>query len=85
MLDDRGRVAGVVTARLDSLAVLKKSGALPENVGFALRANYAMAFLKSVRVDPMIEIGPAGAPLVEKDVTKAAQAFTVLVFCGEKR
>jgi S1-C subfamily serine protease len=40
-----GRVIGIVTARLDDLATLWATGALPENVSFGLRIDYLAPIL----------------------------------------
>jgi S1-C subfamily serine protease len=45
LIGANGRVVGILTARLDDLATLRATGALPENVSFALRIDYITPIL----------------------------------------
>ena len=78
-LEQSGRVAGVVTKKFDHLRSLVSRGAIPENVAFALRSNYALAFLRGSRITPVIDTG--STPRSEKDIAKEADRFTVLIGC----
>ena len=42
LINSKGQVIGIVTATLDSIVALYKSGALPQNVNFAVKSNYAL-------------------------------------------
>ena len=48
MVDERGNVVGVVSAKLSAWAALASSGALPENVNYAIKSSYLLSFLESV-------------------------------------
>jgi TPR repeat protein len=43
-----GNVIGIVTARLSDTAALESSGALPQNVNYAVKSSYALSLLESV-------------------------------------
>jgi len=47
-VDERGNVVGVVSAKLNASAALRSSGALPENVNYAVKSSYLLSFLESV-------------------------------------
>ena len=47
LVDTRGNVIGVVEARLDDMVALQTSGALPQNVNYALKSSFLSAFLDS--------------------------------------
>ena len=47
LVDSKGRVVGIVTARLNELAALRASGALPQNVNYAVKADYLIPLLRS--------------------------------------
>ena len=49
-MDERGNVVGVVSAKLSARAALSASGALPENVNYAVKSPDAsgLGFLESV-------------------------------------
>jgi S1-C subfamily serine protease len=48
LVDERGNVVGVVSAKLSARAALAASGALPENVNYAVKSSYLLSFLESV-------------------------------------
>lgn len=45
LLNRRGEVIGVVSARLDDGAVFQRTGAVPQNVNYALKADYVTVLL----------------------------------------
>jgi len=48
LLNSVGNVVGIVTARLSDKAALDSSGALPQNVNYALKSAYVLSLLESV-------------------------------------
>jgi S1-C subfamily serine protease len=50
VLDEQGRVIGIATSRLDDLAILGRTGALPQGVNFAVRAEELAALLAEARL-----------------------------------
>ena len=48
LVDERGNVVGVVSATLSARAALSATGALPENVNYAVKSSYLLSFLESV-------------------------------------
>jgi S1-C subfamily serine protease len=48
LVDERGNVVGVVSAKLSAKAALFTSGALPENVNYAVKSSFLLGFLESV-------------------------------------
>jgi serine protease Do len=48
LVDERGNVIGIVSAKLDAGAALAASGALPENVNYAVKSSFLLGFLESV-------------------------------------
>ena len=48
LVDERGNVIGIVSAKLDAAAALAASGALPENVNYAVKSSLLLSFLESV-------------------------------------
>lgn len=47
LFDDAGNVIGMTTATLDSLSRLRSTGTTPQNVNYALKSDYIIAFLKN--------------------------------------
>ena len=79
LVDDRGNVIGIVSAKLDASAALAASGALPEDVNYAIKSSFLLSFLESV---PGVEAKLKTANTADEkfeDVVKSAQAATALV------
>jgi TPR repeat protein len=79
LVDERGNVVGVVAAKLSALAVLKSSGALPENVNYAVKSSFLLSFLESV---PEVSAKLKELNTKERkfeEVVKAAEQAAVLV------
>lgn len=79
LLDAAGRVVGIVAAKLDALTAAKVSGALPENVNFAVRSSVVAAFLESRGVE--YSSSTESKPLTGEIVVNQAQLFTVAIEC----
>jgi S1-C subfamily serine protease len=79
LLDDAGLVVGMVNAELNSIAVAKITGDLPQNVNFAIKGNVITSFLEAHSIGYRSQ-----APATKLDLTAVAdraQQFTVLVVC----
>ncbi|MGA3268256.1 MAG: tetratricopeptide repeat-containing serine protease family protein [Verrucomicrobiota bacterium] len=79
LVDERGNVIGIVSAKLDAGAALAASGALPENVNYAVKSSFLLSFLESVpAVSAMIKAPNTKEERFE-DVVKSAQDAAALV------
>ena len=79
LLDSSGNVVGIVTSSILESAVARRTGALPQNINFALKADVARTFLDSAGVP--IETSGGGRDLSVADIGEKARAFSVLVDC----
>jgi len=79
LVDERGNVIGIVSAKLDAGAALAASGALPENVNYAVKSSLLLSFLESVPAVSAKLKAPVTADRKFEDVVKSAQAAAVLV------
>jgi S1-C subfamily serine protease len=82
LVDARGNVVGIVAAKLNARAALEATGALPENVNYAVKSSLLLSFLESVpEVDAKLKepksLQTAIPPFEE--VVKSAQEAAVLV------
>ena len=77
-----GNVVGVVSAKLNARAALAASGALPENVNYAVKSSYLLSFLESVPEVAAKLREPNTKNRKFEDVVKAAEqaAVRVLVY-----
>ena len=78
-MDEHGNVVGIVAVKLDASAALAATGALPENVNYAVKSSLLLSFLESV---PGVEAGLKPAITADRkfeDVVKSAQDAAVLV------
>src|SRR5260370_18629806 len=79
LVDERGNVVGVVSAKLDALAALSTSGALPENVNYAVKSSFLLSFLESVPEVSAKLKEPNTKESKFEDVVRAAEQAAVLV------
>ena len=79
LVDERGNVVGVVSAKLNASAALRSSGALPENVNYAVKSSYLLSFLESVPEVASKLKEPAVKDKKFEDVVKEAEQAAVLV------
>jgi uncharacterized protein len=79
LVDARGNVVGIVAAKLDAKVALEATGALPENVNYAVKSSLLLSFLESVpEVDAKLK-DPNTKDEAFEDVVKSAQEAAVLV------
>jgi len=79
LVDERGNVVGVVSAKLSGRAALSASGALPENVNYAVKSSFLLGFLESVpKVSAKLK-EPETKERKFEEVVKSAEQAAVLV------
>jgi len=79
LVDERGNVVGVVSAKLNASAALRSNGALPENVNYAVKSSYLLSFLE-VFADGQLKLKePSTKEKKCEDVIKEAEQAAVLV------
>jgi len=79
LVDERGNVVGVVSAKLDAAVALRSSGALPENVNYAVKSSFLLSFLESVPEVSAKLKEPRTAERKFEEVVKDAEQAAVLV------
>ena len=79
LVDERGNVVGVVSAKLDAAVALNTSGALPENVNYAVKSSFLLSFLESVPEVSVRLKEPNTKERKFEDVVKSAEQAAVLV------
>jgi len=79
LVDERGNVVGVVSAKLNAAAALKSSGSLPENVNYAVKSGYLLSFLESVPEVSAKLKGVDGKEIIFEEMVERAKQAAVLV------
>jgi len=79
ILDQSGQVIGIVTSKLNALAVQRRMGDLPQNISFGVKGEVALAFLESHAAE--VRSARDGAKLENTEVAALGRAVTVLVAC----
>jgi TPR repeat protein len=79
LVDERGNVVGVVAAKLSVAAAVATSGALPENVNYAVKSSLLLSFLESVPEVAAKLKEPGTKDRKFEDVVKSAGQAAVLV------
>ena len=79
LVNELGNVVGIVAAKLSVEAAFAATGALPENVNYAVKSSYLLSFLEAVPglADSLKE--PNTRSRRFEDVVKATEEATVLV------
>ena len=80
LLDESGRVVGVVVSKLNALRMAEKTGDVPQNVNFAISARVLTSFLDSAGATYQSN-GKAGRATSATAIVRAAQRFTFLIEC----
>ena len=78
-MDERGNVVGVVAAKLNVAAAVATSGALPENVNYAIKSSFLLSFLESVPEVSAKLKEPNNKDRKFEDAGKSAEQAAVLV------
>jgi S1-C subfamily serine protease len=79
LVDEHGNVIGIVSAKLDAAVALAASGALPENVNYAVKSSLLLSFLESTPDVSAKLKEPITVDRKFEDVVKSAQDAAVLV------
>jgi hypothetical protein len=79
LFDERGNVVGVVTGKLNPLAAVVSSGALPENVNYAVKSSFLLSFLEAVPELVAKLPEPSKTGLKFEDAIARAEEATALV------
>ena len=79
LVDEHGNVVGVVCAKLSAKEALSRSGALPENVNYAVKSSFLLGFLESVPEVAAKLKEPNTKDMKFADVAEQAKEAAVLV------
>jgi S1-C subfamily serine protease len=82
VLDGSGRVIGVVTGTLNGMVLAVLTGAVPQNVNFAVKASVVRNFLETH--DVAFAHAGSGHELAAGDVGDLARKFTMRVDCRKR-
>jgi len=79
LVDSRGNVVGIVSSKLNAATTLAASGALPENVNYAVKSSFLLSFLESVP-DVSVKVrGSTVKALGFEDAVKSAEQAAALI------
>jgi S1-C subfamily serine protease len=79
VLDEAGRLIGVVVGKMSDLRVVKATGQLPQNVNFAIRSSTLSNFLEAHQI--AYEVAAKGEALPNTKVAERASAASVQIRC----
>jgi S1-C subfamily serine protease len=79
LVDGAGDVVGLVTSKLDAMAVAQATGDVPQNVNFAVKESVAQSFLDSRGIEASVDT--SAQALDAADLADRVRQFTVLVEC----
>jgi S1-C subfamily serine protease len=76
LVDQAGKVIGVVVARLNDMSTLRASGSLPQNVNYAIKGGVAQDFVKRL---PEVHVCAAKNCASQEEAVKATQEAVAMV------
>jgi S1-C subfamily serine protease len=79
LLDASGNVIGIVVSKLDAIKLAQATGDMPQNVNFAVKGEFARAFLEKNGISP--RMGRWARPIDAVGVAAIAKSMTVPVDC----
>ncbi len=79
LLDPSGHLVGVVVSKLDGLRMASLTGAIPENVNFAIKGEEARSFLRAHGVG--VVTAPSGKDLTTDVIAEQGLRYTVRLEC----
>ncbi|HKX09923.1 MAG TPA: tetratricopeptide repeat-containing serine protease family protein [Stellaceae bacterium] len=79
LLDPAGHLVGVVVSKLDGMRVASLTGAIPENVNFAIKGEDARSFLRAHNVG--VVTAPSGKDLSTDVIAEQGLRYTVRLEC----
>jgi S1-C subfamily serine protease len=79
LLDPAGHLVGVVVAKLDGLRMASLTGAIPENVNFAIKGEEARSFLRAHGVG--VVTAPSAKDLTPDVIAEQGLRYTVRLEC----
>lgn len=79
LCDVNGDVVGIVVARLNDLAALRESGAVPQNVNYAVKAKHALRLLQSVKGLDALLLPDKAAAKAAKPVKAVEDAIAMIL------
>lgn len=80
LLDSSGLLVGVVTMRISDIAVMRATGAVPQNINFALKRGIAINFLELNEID--YEWATPEDPLDPTEIADKSVQFSVQIACN---
>jgi len=80
LVDGSGRVIGIVSKRLQDMKTLEKTGFLPQDVNYALKSSYVLAFLElsPEALNKVLSLTSA-RPRLEGEIASQVEAATAMV------
>jgi S1-C subfamily serine protease len=80
LLNMQGEVVGMVTSKLNAGAVFRRTGDLPQNVNYALKAGVISDFVRSSRDIPRLAPGKSGGRRQLEQLADRVQRSVMIIF-----
>ncbi len=79
LLNQSGRVIGVVTSTLNNKKMLRTTGVFPQNVNFAVKSSYLKSMISMTSSSPCTESNQVKQPATARDMQDAYASNVVLI------
>jgi S1-C subfamily serine protease len=80
LADEYGNILGVIVARLNDAVVIEEKGVVPQNINYAIKVSYIMAFISNVpEVSTKAERAKDNSPIPFEDAVEKIRKATVMI------
>jgi S1-C subfamily serine protease len=79
LFDQSGNIVGIVTSSMSTVAQAARTGAIPENINFAIKTSVARVFMDANGVS--YRLNPSNKQLSNAEIGERARKFTHFVIC----
>ena len=80
LIDRNGDLAGIVSAKINAIAVARYTGSLPENINFAIKTKNLIDHLEAHKIK--FSYSDQKSNRNKSDIAKDAQKYTVKIICN---
>lgn len=80
LADDHGTIVGIVVARLNDAYVAQSTGSMPQNINYAVKKSYILAFIDNTQdVSKSIEVDAENLQITFEEAVDKIRKATILV------
>lgn len=84
LVDESGKVVGIISSTLSALSLLKSEGVVPQNVNYAVKSSYAAALLDGILDNDNENLLNQGPKTRQQIISEVGQAVGLVLVYGSR-